>query len=257
MHIHSAQEPTLKADPRAQRQLLEVQELDSRIDQLRHRRAALPEHVELENLAAQRKHLDDRARDARIKVDDLTVAQRKADADVESVRARRRRDQERIDAGLISNPKDLERMQKEIENIDRRIGVLEDEELEVMEQLEESQGTLDELTAQLAELDGRIAEVTAARDEAAGRIDSEGRVAVAQRPSTVEGTPADLLALYEKLRSQKGGVGVGLLRARQCGGCGLSLDQAELSRIRSAPTDEVIRCEECSRILVRTDESGL
>ena len=64
------------------------------------------------------------------------------------------------------------------------------------------------------------------------------------------------MALYERLREQKG-VGAALLRARQCGGCNMSLDASELSRIRAAPADEVIRCEECQRILVRTDESGL
>jgi len=47
------------------------------------------------------------------------------------------------------------------------------------------------------------------------------------------------------------------LRARQCGGCRLSLDPAELAAIKSAASNEVIRCEECQRILVRTGESGL
>ena len=37
----------------------------------------------------------------------------------------------------------------------------------------------------------------------------------------------------------------------------LSLDNAELGKIRAAADDEVLRCEECQRILVRTDESGL
>jgi hypothetical protein len=37
----------------------------------------------------------------------------------------------------------------------------------------------------------------------------------------------------------------------------LDLDHAELATIRAAADDDVIRCEECSRILVRTSESGL
>ena len=69
--------------------------------------------------------------------------------------------------------------------------------------------------------------------------------------------PADLLALYDRLRDQKGGVGAAALRARECEGCRLTLDNAELAVIRTAPSDEVIRCEECQRILVRTHESGL
>ena len=80
-------------------------------------------------------------------------------------------------------------------------------------------------------------------------------VSAARGPAT-DGMPDDLMALYERLREQKG-IGAALLRARQCGGCNMTLDASELSRIRSAPADEVIRCEECQRILVRTDESGL
>ncbi|MEZ5097793.1 MAG: C4-type zinc ribbon domain-containing protein [Nocardioides sp.] len=69
--------------------------------------------------------------------------------------------------------------------------------------------------------------------------------------------PADLLALYDRLREQKAGVGAAAIRARECGGCRLTLDPAELADIRSAAPDEVLRCEECQRILIRTPESGL
>ena len=65
------------------------------------------------------------------------------------------------------------------------------------------------------------------------------------------------MALYEKLRGQKGGVGAAALRARRCGGCSLELNAADLGVIAKAPSDEVLRCEECNRILVRTSESGI
>lgn len=201
--------------------------------------------------------MEDQARDARIRVDDLTAAQRKADADVEAVRTRRKRDQERMDSGAIANPKDLERMQHELVSLDRRIGVLEDEELEVMEQLETAQQTLANLEQQLAAHDERLSALEAARDEKAADLDAQLAEVEAERPSTLEGLPEELLALYDKLRAAKGGVGAAELRARQCGGCMIALDPAELSRIRGLPSDEVVRCEECARILVRTSESGL
>jgi len=81
-------------------------------------------------------------------------------------------------------------------------------------------------------------------------------VAAARGP-VVADLPADLLALYEKLREQKGGVGAAELRQRRCGGCQLTLDNAEIAAIKARAVDEVVRCEECSRILVRTAESGL
>jgi predicted nucleic acid-binding Zn-ribbon protein len=246
----------LKADPTHQLALLDVAELDSRAAQLRHQRAHLPELAEISALEAERTELTDRVRDARIVVDDLTVEQAKADREVEQVKARRERDRTRMDSGQITNPKDLERMQHELVSLERRISTLEDAELEVMEKLEEAQQVLDGLGIRADDIDARLAELVAARDEKRAALDASLEEVAAARGPAVEGLPADLLALYERLREQKG-IGAALLRTRQCGGCNMTLDASELSRIRSAPADEVIRCEECQRILVRTDESGL
>lgn len=203
-----------------------------------------------------RKDVDDRARDARVVVDDLAVEQRKIEADVEQVRARRTRDTERMDSGAISNPKDLARMQDELASLQRRIGTLEDEELEIMERAEAAQAALRVLEEELAGLDDKIAELEAARTAKDDDLAAELARVEATRPAAAEGIADDLLALYDKLRATKG-VGAAELRARECGGCRLTLDNAELAAIKAKPADEVVRCEECSRILVRTPESGL
>jgi len=247
----------VKADPFAQLKLLDVQELDSRQDQLRHRLSTLPEIAELKELARRRKELEDQARDARIVVDDLTREQKRADADVEQVKARRKRDQDRMEQGLITSPKDLERMQSELVSLERRISELEDAELEVMEKLEDAQRDLDELTAQVTALDERIAAATTSRDEAAQDLHKRLAEAATERNQAASGMPEDLMTLYTRLREQKGGVGAAMLRARRCGGCSLQLNSSELAEIAKTPSDEVLRCEECNRILVRTSESGI
>lgn len=234
-----------------------MQELDSRTDLLRHQRATLPEIAEIAALQAERAKLDGDRLDAQMAVDDLTAEQAKVDADVEQVKARRTRDRDRMDQGLIANPKDLQRMQGELESLERRITTLEDEELEVMEKLEEAQSTLDSLVARLRAVDERLAMLTASRDQKFAELDASLREVTDEREPAVSKLPADLVTLYDRLRGQKGGVGAAELRARECGGCRLSLDNAELAVIRSAAPDEVVRCQECQRILVRTAESGL
>jgi len=246
----------VKADPFAQLKLLDIQELDSRILQLRHRLAHLPETAEIETLESTRKQVDDEARDARILRDDLAAAQKKADKDVEAVRTRRDREQQRIDQGAVTHAKDLERLQAEIANITRRIGVLEDEELEVMERLEAATASVDELEGRLADLDAQLAELTTARAQRAAGVEAELAEVTAERGPAAEGMPAELMALYDRVREQRGS-GAAELRRRECGGCMLSLDAAEIAQIRSAPSDLVVRHEECGRILVRTSESGL
>lgn len=246
----------MKADPFAQLKLLDIAEIDARILQLRHQLKNLPETKQIQELQAERKRVDDAAIDVRTRRDDLALAQAKAEKDVEAVRTRRVREQQRIDAGQVTNPKDLERLQAELANIDRRISVLEDEELEVMEQLETATTEAAEYDAKVAGIDARIAELAAARAERAADIERQHAEATAERPGTVDGMPADLMALYDRIREQHG-VGAAELRARQCGGCRLTIEPAELSRIRSAQSNEVIRHEECGVILVRTSESGL
>jgi len=204
-----------------------------------------------------RQDLTNQARDARIAVDDLAVEQEKLEADVEAVRARRDRDRTRMDQGLVTNPRDLERMQHEMESLERRITTLEDEELEVMARLEDAQRTLDELGVQVADAEVRSARLEESRDAKYAEIDAELAQVAADRGPLADNMPADLLALYDRLRAAKNGVGAAELRARQCGGCMLTLDNAELAVIRAAAEEEVVRCEECQRILVRTPESGL
>lgn len=247
----------MKADPFAQLRLLDVQQLDSRLDALEHQLRSMPEHARLTELGRQRAEVSDTIRDLQVQVSDLTAEQEKADADVEQVKARRERDRTRIDQGLITNPKDLERMNQELVSLERRINDLEDAEIEVMSALEDAQGALRDASAQAADLDAEIAEVTGARDERGHAVQAEAREVRHERELTIDGVPEDLVALYTRLREQKGGVGAAALHRRQCSGCMLTLDAAVLASITAAPTDEVLRCEECNRILVRTGESGL
>ena len=243
----------MKADPAHQLKLLDLAELDSKAAQFRHQRGTLPEIAEIATLGEERTSITDQQRDARIVVDDLTAEQKKADREVEAVKTRRERDRSRMDSGQISNPKDLERMQHELVSLERRIGTLEDAELEVMEALEEAQQTLAGLDIRSDDIDARLAELIAKRDAKQQEMDAALTELMASRTPAAAGIDDALLSLYERLREQKG-IGAALLRARQCGGCQLTLDASEISRIRTAPDDEVIRCEECQRILVRTGE---
>ncbi len=162
-----------------------------------------------------------------------------------------------IDAGQVKDPKALERMLGELQSLRRRITSLEDTELEVMERLETAQTSLDQRTAELSAMEGEEAQLRAAFEQKAGDLQAQLGAVQDERKTTASGLPQDLLALYEKLRGQKNGVGAAALRRRECEGCRLTLNASDLGIIAKAPADDVIRCEECNRILVRIGESGL
>ncbi len=217
----------------------------------------MPEQVALTELAERRTDVSARRGRVETEVADLSREQRKADADVEQVKTRRTRNRERIEAGLVSDPKQLQAMEHETQSLGRRISDLEDAELEVMERLEGAQSELDRLTRELAELDEQLVSKEKERDEVAEDISHRQIDARAERERLVGDIPANLLTLYDRLRGQLNGVGVGALRHKRCGGCQLEVGAADLARMTAAPPDEVLRCEECDRILVRTPESGL
>ncbi|HEV8055796.1 MAG TPA: hypothetical protein VGP51_04845, partial [Nocardioidaceae bacterium] len=190
-------EPTLKAERLAQQQLLDVQALDSRLDQLTRRRRTLPQLAEIADLELRRSELSDRLVEVRTEVDDLSREQRKADADVEQVKARRVRNEERLDKGQVGSPRDLENLQHELEALHRRISDLEDEELAVMERLEEAQSTLVRLEAALGDLDASREQRAATRDSTFAEIDAEVAEVAAQRRDLATSLPAELLTLYD------------------------------------------------------------
>jgi predicted nucleic acid-binding Zn-ribbon protein len=245
----------VKADPQSQRRLLDLQAIDTSLAQLAHRRRTLPEFAELERLGKQLVALEDERVRAQVAVDDLDRDISRIEKDVEQVRQRAERDRARLDAGT-GPAKELEALQHELATLQRRQGELEDAELEVMEQREQAQSTLDDVLNRLEEVRQSRAQAEARRDEALSELDKDTEWKRASRAPLVADLPKDLVDLYEKIRESTG-MGAALLRLGRCEGCRLEFSGAEKSRIRSAPPDEVIRCEECGRILVRTEESGL
>ena len=173
------------------------------------------------------------------------------------MRARATRDQQRLDAGQVGSPKELESLQHEIATLGRRQSDLEDVVLEVMERLESVQQRLKELTAEQEAAQTRATELTAHRDTTTAEIDAEVDGLRTQRETQAGSLDADLVTLYEKIRAQQAGIGAAELKQRRCTGCRLELNNVEINRLRAAEDDEVLRCEECRRILVRTSESGL
>jgi predicted nucleic acid-binding Zn-ribbon protein len=247
----------VKADPTAQQRLLDLQAVDTALAQLAHRRRTLPELAEIDKGQASLSGLRDDAVRARTAVEDLDREIRRLETDVEQVRSRKTRDQQRMDSGAITHAKELESLQHEVASLSRRQNELEDTELELMERREEAQSVLDASVAALDDAQRVIDEATARRDAHFEEIDTAEATHREDRAPLAAQIPADLLALYDKIRDHSGGLGAAMLRARRCEGCRIELSGSDLSIVASAPADEVVRCEECRRILVRTAESGL
>jgi len=235
----------------AQQLLLRLQAEDTSIDQVRHRREAHPARLGLREAEAEAARLEERRRALQAQLTELTDRQSSLEADVETAVSRATALDKRLYSGEIADPRDLQAASDQVASLKRRQKSLEDDILLVMEEREPLDAELAALDGEVGRLEARRAELTAELAEAeAALADEEARHQEA-RQALVPSVPPALLDQYEHLRRHLGGVGAAQIVNGSCSGCHLSLPATELARIRRAPEDEVVTCEQCGRILVR------
>ncbi|HVW40881.1 MAG TPA: C4-type zinc ribbon domain-containing protein [Amycolatopsis sp.] len=245
----------MKADPAVQRQLLDLAKVDADLSRVAHRRRTLPELAEIE--AAEktvRKHRDALVA-SETAISDLDREIARQEKEIESVRAREDRDRKLLDSGSVS-AKQMNDLQHELETLTRRQTALEDDLLELMERREALQLDGRRTGAEVDKAEQERESAKARLDENVKDLDTTQARRDEERAKLVPRFPEDLLKLYERVREQKG-IGAALLRARRCGACQLELDRSSISDIKTAAADEVVLCDNCGAILVRTVESGL
>jgi uncharacterized protein len=244
----------LKADPADQALLLDLQALDTKLQQLGHRAATLPELATLAALGTERDALQRRVAEQTGAAEDAQAELKRTEADVAVVEARIARDSERLQSS--ASVKDVAALEQELTALAKRKNDLEDIELAVMETAEERDSAVAASRAELEDLDGRIAAATAARDAAMSGLDEDRRRAEAERAEIAGRVPDDLLALYEKQRARYG-VGASMLQGGVSLASGVALNSSDMSTIRAAALDDVLLCPDSNAVLVRTGESGL
>ncbi|MFC1413083.1 zinc ribbon domain-containing protein [Streptacidiphilus sp. N1-12] len=246
----------MNAAPADQIRLLDLQALDSRLDLLAHRSNTLPEHDEIQQRGNDLTELRSLTVAAETQLSDTKRELVKAEQDVDQVTTRAARNQQRMDSGSVG-AKDLANLQHEVGALAKRQSDLEDVVLEIMERLESAQTRVSEMTARRDDAQHSLAEAEVRRDAAQAEIDVEVEKITRERATVAAVIPADLMKLYTRLRQTQGGTGAARLFQRRCEGCRVEFATADLRTIRAAAPDEVVRCENCSRILVRTSDSGL
>lgn len=237
-----------------QRRLLDLQALDSRADVLDQQwrgHRAVRALVELSERAAA---LEEQKAGAEAAVAEIRGRVRSAEREADDIRAKQAKDQKRLDAGTVSSPRELESLQHEIATLQSRLDGVETTELEAMEEADEADSALAEVVGALEAVTDESGRHEAELAEVRAGIDAEREALAADRAQVLADISDALLKQYERARSHHAGVGVGALRHGRCDGCRLTVNPADLARFSSAPPDELLRCEECGRLLVRVED---
>lgn len=238
----------MKAAVAQQRSLLEVAELDAELSRVAHRASHLPERQECERLKADQIAVDDRLGALGIALEDLETQIARFESEIDAVRQREDRDRSLLQS--VADAKQLSELQHELDTLQRRQSSLEDSLLEVMERREQLQAQQSAELTNREKLQADLAAAQQALDAVLEEIDQARRLHSTRRDELTAGLDSELLALYERQRAG-GGPGAAALLGRRCGACRIEIDRGELARISAAADDDVLRCPECSAILLR------
>jgi predicted nucleic acid-binding Zn-ribbon protein len=230
--------------------LLLVQERDTALDRLRHRREALPARSELAAREVDVAH-------GRAKVDELRAArdavlhdERRLDDEAGSLEARAKEVEGRLYSGSVSSPRELQAMQADVDMLKRHRSDIEDRELEVMERREQLDQELTVAETGLADVTAEVERLQGVIAETEREIDAEIAVESEARDAHAKDVPEKLLADYERRRAKNRGAGAARLIGDTCQACHLSIPATEVERIRRAPEGSVAYCDNCGAILV-------
>jgi predicted nucleic acid-binding Zn-ribbon protein len=228
--------------------LLDLQSLDTAIDRLNARRAALEGEGELGAARAEAERAEQEFGELRLQLDTFDRDGSKLEHEIDSLTQKAADEESRLFGGAVANAKELESIRREVDNLRKRKAEREDELLVVLERREEVERRAKEAEARAE--DRRVAVATVAGDASRelGQIAADLTAKQADRDRLAAGFDPELLELYDDLRKQKKGVGVAALVDGVCQGCHEKLSAVELDRIKH--TEDVPRCEYCRRILV-------
>ena len=240
----------MKATREVQEKLLALQQLDSDLIQIKHKASTLPVARQFDEASSELSVKQDLLVAARTERDDIKHELSRAEVDVEQVASRIEKDEKRLASGLGS-PKELEQLQHELGSLAKRRAEVEDVELEIMVRVEGVDLRIKELEEVCRALEIRLDELKSTKEEEIASLEQSMNSTSHTRSDLASKIDAELLALYEKIRTSGDGVGAAKLVGNQCTGCHLTMNAAELTRLKSVADDEVVRCEECRRILIR------
>lgn len=238
----------MEVDAAALQRLLELQAEDIAIKRLQDRRASLPEAARLEEVRGTLSELEADLEIARKQRDEIAHEQARLEGEIEMLAQKLEREENRLFAGVVSNPKELEALRTEVEMLKRNRVGLEDELLEALVQKDQANSALGSLETERSEAAREAEELTATVGRLTEEIDRELNDHTAKRDRLSTDLPEELIGLYEQLREAKGGVGAAELRDGTCQGCHTTLPAREVERLRAERGLQ--RCDNCRRILV-------
>jgi len=224
--------------------LHELQEIDTAIGELQGELRRLDDGSALrERLAGAREELERR----RSVHQDNHAVQSKKEAELEKADEKRKALMGKAYGGTISNPKELETLEKEIASLGRTKDRLETELLALFDTVDRENRSVQEQDALVASLERELAETVATFERERERLNSEIASLQKERAEVSGSVQPSSLQTYERLRGRAGNLAVAVIDGRVCTACRVNLPIVQIARLTQGTEFE--KCESCMRLL--------
>ncbi|MGB6057079.1 MAG: C4-type zinc ribbon domain-containing protein [Microthrixaceae bacterium] len=230
--------------------LLEVQKLDTEVDQLTHKRLTLEERNLKTAAEAQLAEANALLDGLQGELKTITSAQKEAEDHASLLEDKATAVNAALYDGSVTSHKELEALQSELAQLKTNQNDFEERALACMEQAEP---VTEQIAAQQAVISGIESSITDLGERivvAEAEIDAHIADIAARRVAAVDAVDEALLVVYAKLRHLPGGIAVAELVGARCGGCHLEIPSGELEAIRHATDPTSATCPECGCLLV-------
>jgi uncharacterized protein len=230
--------------------LLAVQDLDTAIMQLQHRREALLQTTGLAEAESRLRSMSTEEADVSARRAAVAARQKELEEQIGSISGRRDAIEQRMYAATSSSGRDLQAMSEEVRHLTDRRSELEEQELVAMLEQDSIDADIQSLRGRKEPVERQVGELRAQMEAQQREIDAELDTANGARAAEVALVPTALADRYETLRARLKGTGAARLIGNRCDGCHLELSSVEVEKIRGLAPEEIATCEQCGRILV-------
>jgi predicted nucleic acid-binding Zn-ribbon protein len=224
--------------------LRELQAIDSYIDRLRQELNQLDSG---ERIRAKLEQTRQRMEDIKQRYEASYAAAAEQERRLQELDERIRRAEAELYSGRITNPRELQLMQQEIENAKKTRDELDLQMLQLWETLENMKRDIDASERDLRQIE-RFYEAHM-EDYRQRKAALEGEIAFneQEREKLAQQIDPEVRQRYQTLRERLGGIAVAVVEQKACSVCHTLLTPYTLKRLETEET--LITCESCGRLL--------
>ncbi len=178
--------------------------------------------------------------------------QRKLELDMKGVEDERKEKSDRAYGGMVSDPKELASLEKKINELERNVHRHEDMILELLDEIEELEDRTNAQRGKTESQRAKHARIVESFEETTAKARKEIAELRAVREELVPQLPPQLVRAYEDGRRREQGIAVSVVRGGCCSECHLAIPRVRMPMVQRG--GEIVKCENCRRILVVVKE---